>query len=365
MIMDIVLWGIGNNAYNFLAKTGLYQDDKIVALIDVDYKKWGIKIRDFIIQSPDQIRNMIYDKIIICPSQYDEIKEMLINQYMVEEDRIDNLNYFNNKIIQYLRAKYQNAHDIEAENMLDDFEKNGPSVWGSYKGRKDCYCVYRDEENHPYIMFMDKRMYFPDDYQFHTTGDDEYIENILWEQDKDSPHLYIRSVLDEGLLENGIIVDAGVREGNFALQYVERARKLYLIEPDRRWVQALEKTFRPFRDKIILCDRLLSRENDKDHISLDMFVSDKIDFLKMDIEGNEVDAILGGKRVLSKSDAACAICSYHNMSDEENIRFLMSGLGYETTVSTGYMFFLYDKYLFDHLDFRRGIVYASKKARRR
>ena len=144
MIMDIVLWGIGNNAYNFLAKTGLYQDDQIVALIDVDYKKWGIKIRDFIIQSPDQIRNMIYDKIIICPSQYDEIKEMLINQYMVEEDRIDNLNYFNNKIIQYLRAKYQNAHDIEAENMLDDFEKNGPSVWGSYKGRKDCYCVYRD-----------------------------------------------------------------------------------------------------------------------------------------------------------------------------------------------------------------------------
>lgn len=361
--MNIVLWGIGNNAHRFLSQTGLYQKDKIVALIDIDSNKWGKKIKDFVIQAPQKLEGVCYDKIIICPSNFDEIKEVLLKEYNIDGQKIDSLNYFYKKLISSLKLKYENIHDTELKSMIEDFEQNGPSVWGNYKGKEDYYPVYRDEEKYPYIMFMGKRMYFPYNYHFYVGGEGEYIRNILWEQGEKSPHLYIRSEDEKRIFNDGVIVDAGVREGNFALQYVEQAKKIYLIESDQEWMKALERTFRPFKDKVVLCDKLLSKETDSAHMCLDTLISEKIDFLKMDIEGSEVDAILGGKKVLSQSNAACAICSYHNMSDKENICFLMNSLGYKTTVSKGYMFFLYDPYLLDHLDFRRGIVYALKEDR--
>lgn len=48
------------------------------------------------------------------------------------------------------------------------------------------------------------------------------------------------------------------------------------------------------------------------------------------------------------------------MNDEENIKFIMKSLGYQTDVSNGYMFFSYDENIFDTLDLRKGVVYAYK-----
>jgi hypothetical protein len=80
----------------------------------------------------------------------------------------------------------------------------------------------------------------------------------------------------------------------------------------------------------------------------------------MDIEGAEVDALIGGKRVLQRSNATCAICSYHKQYDAENIGWIMNNLGYKTSESEGYMFFSHDEDISDTMDFRKGIVYADK-----
>jgi hypothetical protein len=158
-----------------------------------------------------------------------------------------------------------------------------------------------------------------------------------------------------------IIVDAGVCEGNFALKYIENAKKMYLIECDPRWMRALRLTFAPFKDKVVFCDKFLTKYESKTTTTIDVLVKEKIDFLKMDIEGAEVDALLGAKKTLLGSKASCAICSYHRQNDEENIRFILNSLGYSTETSIGYMFFPYDENIIDTLDLRKGIVYGKKQ----
>ena len=82
----------------------------------------------------------------------------------------------------------------------------------------------------------------------------------------------------------------------------------------------------------------------------------------MDIEGAEIDAILGAREVLTRSNSKLSVCSYHKENDAENIRFLLNAMNYKTGVSKGYMFFIWDEGIFETMDFRRGIVYARKKS---
>jgi len=50
--------------------------------------------------------------------------------------------------------------------------------------------------------------------------------------------------------------------------------------------------------------------------SVDNFVGDnKIDFIKMDIEGSELKALTGAKKIIKKFNPVLAICAYHKKED--------------------------------------------------
>jgi predicted RNA methylase len=218
--------------------------------------------------------------------------------------------------------------------------------------------VYRDNHDRPYILFEGKKMYYPQSFSFVNCDGKQYVYNVLREQGEKSPHLYVRN--NDEIKEDSVIVDAGVCEGNFALRYVDKAKKIYLIESDPQWIKALKMTFSDYQDKVVICNKFLTRYESENTTTLDELVQEDIDFLKMDIEGAEIDAILGGKNILRKSNARCAICSYHKKNDEENIRYLLETYGYQTSTSEGYMFFPYDENILDTMDFRRGVVYGAK-----
>ena len=172
-----------------------------------------------------------------------------------------------------------------------------------------------------------------------------------------SPHLYIQRNGGK-IKEDSVIVDAGVCEGNFALRYADKAKRIYLIESDIRWMEPLKRSFYDYRDKTILVNKYLEGYNSSDTVTLDSIIEEKVDFLKMDIEGAEVKALLGAKELLTRSRARCAICSYHRQNDEKYIRHILESYGYTTDVSSGYMFFIGDNAIADSMDFRRGIVYG-------
>jgi len=69
---------------------------------------------------------------------------------------------------------------------------------------------------------------------------------------------------------------------------------------------------------------------------LDRLGIEKVDFIKMDVEGAEVEAIRGAKNILAKSDARLAIASYHVVGGQETsieLEKLLDDMGYQADTS--------------------------------
>lgn len=131
-------------------------------------------------------------------------------------------------------------------------------------------------------------------------------------------------------------------------------------------MDALELTFKPYMQKVVFVPKYLSDEDTENSITLDTAVQgSKIDFIKMDIEGAESKALLGGINTLQNSMARLSVCTYHRKRDMEYVSFILKSLGYEIELTEGYMFFLYDACIDETLDFRRGVVHAFKKLKER
>ena len=359
MITRAILWGLGGTSRDFLDKKGLHRDLDIIAFTDNNAAVWDTSYNGTPIVAPSELKKLAFDIVVICSLYFQEIRRQLEQDLGVEHTKIVSCFEMEEDIRKALIEKYGASQDREIQQVVDYFKHKRLNVYGSYESERERYLVCRDCENHPYIMFEGKRMYFPDTFLFGEAEGNQYVYDILYEQKERSPHLYTRSEQD---ISNGsIIVDAGTCEGNFALRYVEKAKKIYLIEPNPLWMQVLLRTFRPYREKVVFCSKFVGKADSADTISIDSLVSGKVDFIKMDVEGAELDALAGAKRTLEDSNAKCAICSYHRWNHEREIKGVLEGYGYRTSTSQGYMFFPYDEDIMDTLDLRRGVVYGDKK----
>ena len=157
------------------------------------------------------------------------------------------------------------------------------------------------------------------------------------------------------------MIDAGVCEGNFALKYVDVCSKIYLFESDPSWLEPLYYTFADYADKVVLIPKFVSNVTEKNFVSIDdkVKISDKNVFLKMDIEGAEIDALHGAKNLLRNNKVKASVCSYHNADDLWKIKSIFKSHNYRTWTSDGYMVFIYDPKICETADFRKGIVYAE------
>lgn len=209
-----------------------------------------------------------------------------------------------------------------------------------------------------YIPYNGRKMFFP-------RGWDEekiirYYRSVALEQDERSPHCYANEVF--GVREGDVVVDAGAAEGIFALDCIDAASKIYIIEADTAWFQALEQTFRDDGEKVQLIYGFLDSYHDGSHVSIDgLFGQDEINYIKMDIEGMERAALAGAEKTLARcSDIRCAICVYHCRGDEESIRNTLNKYGFDTETSKGYMCPGWTVEAYLEAEIRRALVFGGK-----
>ena len=358
----IFFFGIGKKAENILGQIKSYPENvEILGVVDNDSNQWGEKNigegRRLIVYSPQILHEFEFDKLIIMSDSYEEIKDSLVYWHHIDEEKIEGVLYLLKLL---LLDKYGRTEDLEIQEILKFWNHNEISIFNQYiKKDKEKHIVYWDYvENLPYIIFEDKKMYFPFDYKFQVVDGKKVIMDILGEQQDTSPHLYIK---DNITVENGdVVADVGVQEGNFSLRYIEKISKLYLFEADKRWIKPLKKTYEKFREKVVFCDKKVSIFDGRLCTNLDSIIDGRLDFLKMDIEGNEVDALFGAKKTLLNNNVKCSVCCYHKCGDEEAIKDIFHAYGYQTDHSNGYMLYYFSKDFFSTLDLRRGIIYAKK-----
>ena len=226
-----------------------------------------------------------------------------------------------------------------------------------YKYEREKIDVFFDEEKEMFfVIHNSKQLYFGKNFKCESSVE-EYYKSLLIEQDGNSPHRYLDSTFDVN--EGDVVVDCGAAEGNFSLEIIERVSKIYIIEPDKNWVEALSATFEPWKSKIVLIDKFLTAQDSDISISLSTILNrDVVNFVKMDIEGFERKVIKNTLLDLKKANLKLAICTYHKNNDSKIISRYLEKCDYTYSFTKGYMLFIYS--ILRPPFFRKVIVRAYK-----
>lgn len=221
-----------------------------------------------------------------------------------------------------------------------------------------CQVVTDSQSGMKYAVYKGRKMFFPRGWDELRITD--YFQTIILEQNTYSPHCYQKQGYT--VKKGDTVVDAGAAEGFFALDVLDIAEKIYLIEADSQWVEALRQTFREANEKVCIIEGFLGESTGGNRVCLDeLFPLENINYIKMDIEGYERAALSGAKKMLQRcDDIRCAICSYHRRGDEEWIKKQLTELGFVTDTSRGYMCPDWTVEAYLEAELRRGIVFGRK-----
>lgn len=290
---------------------------------------------------PDKIKKFVM-YILECNGQKkyaDQIKKnakdlrkTILQYYADKEIKDDKLK----KAVEYLRA---NQTDFYMKRIKTD-----PKLEIKYG--------YDKERKLPYVIHSNgKKLYFKRD-----MNKKKVIASyraLLNEQNIASPHLY----LQDKKKSYHCVVDAGASEGIFSLDIIDYCEKLYLIECDSSWKEALEATFRPYWSKVVICNNYLGDQSEENSVvSLDDLLKEeeKVDLIKMDIEGAEPEALKGGTRTLARNQQCqLLVCVYHYQKEEDEVDSILKN--YEKIYRDSYVIFPHDPN--QHIPyFRNGVV---------
>lgn len=274
-----------------------------------------------------------------------------------------NNNKFLAKLKNNINSYYKNIPlDEEKEEILNYLKDNKIDVFPyefSKKYNRDIINVHTDETNGlKYVMHEGKKLYFKR--SMSEISIKSLYQGLQLDQDPDSPHLYLTENFN--LSATDVIADIGAAEGNFSLSNIEKVKKIYLFESDVQWIEALEATFKPWKEKIQIVNKFVTNFDSDSTLNMNTFYQKNrdISFFKVDIEGEEQNFLNACEGVFnSDSKMKMAICTYHKQRDEKDFTEQLQNWGFEVNPSRGYMIFIHDR-LIEEPYLRRGLLRVQK-----
>ncbi|WP_251208687.1 FkbM family methyltransferase [Acetatifactor aquisgranensis] len=358
-----IIWGtgqVGQALYSFLEKNKMIEN--VIAVVDKNQKKWGMIWNVYTVQNPNIIEREEFDKVIIAVGAWRGIYKYLQNEYGVPYEKIDNYKFIHRKaLLNFYDEQNNNSEKLRKqlkyikEHPLDFFNDDFPDKYIDMEIK-----VFHDTmRDMLYVFYCGKKMYFPREYTEEQVI--QYYRQILVEQDLLSPHRYQSA--DFSVAEDEVVLDIGAAEGNFSLEIIDKVKKLYLVEPDAGWIEALRCTFAPYIDKVCIVQKYITDRNDEKCITIDELAKKELfTSIKMDIEGAEIAALKGGKKTLYDNNIKLFVCTYHKEDAFDEIASWLKCCGYHVSATEGYMVFLTFENLEKNLlpKLVKGVIQAEK-----
>ncbi|MFN4914037.1 MAG: FkbM family methyltransferase [Sphingomonadales bacterium] len=271
---------------------------------------------------PAGFRRIIYDvflgrilKFVRNFSMNFRCKFTFIFQYFLPKTDLNKALAFMGR---YGLTSYPSAYMLEYRNMQVEIQFDAD--------KKLHYCLHNG-----------RKLYFTSEF----TKDRiiKLYRSLVIEQNVRSAHRYIE---DYNALEGYVLLDVGSAEGIFTLDNIDRIKHAYLFEAEPYWIDALRATFEPWKDKVTIVEKYVGNKTQDNFTTLDDFLQDRnFDkvFLKMDIEGAELEALQGaGSTMKNSPEMRVAVCTYHRPGDPERFEGLLKENGFQTSFSEGYLF---------------------------
>lgn len=339
----IIFFGAGHKKEILTKFIENYGGFDIVEIWDNNSRFWGeetlIHNKKVSVTQPHKMQD--YPVVISTDAYFDEIKEQLLHKLGIKESLIKPGQYLFKNFKEEIISRYKDSSDKSISEICGYLQNHEIDMFNGqikkeYPG--DMFDIARDESSGLlYSYWMGKRIYLKSEIQSRAVAK-EYLSLLCKEQDKNSPHCYSMDKLN--LNGEDVVIDGGAAEGFFSLQIVDKVKKIYLVEGDGGWLEALKYTFAPYGRKIVIVPKWLGSKNDESNISIDQIDSeDKITLVKLDVEGAEADAIAGGEETFSSDrDIRVVACTYHRTEDADNFCTYFQNKGFDTEFSKGYLF---------------------------
>jgi len=208
-----------------------------------------------------------------------------------------------------------------------------------------------------YVIHNGRKLFYSRDY-LTKEGVQRRYNAVCIEQDEKSPHRYLSKTFN--IDDNSVVADVGAAEGNFSIEIIDKAKMLYIFESDNKWVEALNKTFEPWKHKVQIIRKFVSNANNETCITLDSFFDENtVDFIKLDVEGAEISVLKGARAILSRNaPLRLAVCTYHYTNQALFIERMLKAKKFVYSYSDGYMLYIYNILCPPY--FRRGLIRATK-----
>ena len=365
---QVIIWGTGKIAKSLVHKERIFEKFEVLSFVDNNMKSWGNIFEGRKVISPSDLKKYywnnnryVFDKLIIAIGNYSSVLEQIADDYPELSKHTDTYHYlFRRQLIN----KYSNSKDPEIIKIIKWIECNDlfflPYDFALEYFKRDVDVYYDEIHSLYYVNYKNHKMYFAKHINTLEKAKN-YYKGILAEQDERSPHRYLND--DITVTSGDVVVDCGSAEGNFALDIIDIVKKVYLIEYDENWIEALHLTFRDYKEKVEIIKGKISSYSLGDYITLDDIIKEPVNFIKMDIEGSEWDGLIGAKHLIKQSpNIKCAICSYHRPFDEILIKEELGKNDIKTFASKGFVWFSGIDYLHEWRSdcLCRCIVYGIK-----
>lgn len=225
---------------------------------------------------------------------------------------------------------------------------------------------FDDKLSLPYVLHKGKKLYFRASSSVETAAN-QYrnfieVENILGGGYKEKmPHSYVSDSF--AVHEGDIMLDIGAAEALFTLDNIDKISKAYVFESSESWNAPLHATFSPYKDKVIIINKIVTDNESSDSVTLESVLRDVSRsrlFVKMDVEGYEQQIVRSSLDFLSQAEELrIACCTYHKENDAAEIMALFDKYHLTYEFSDGYMLFVYDS-LLKYPFFRKGMIRGWK-----
>lgn len=343
---------------------------EIEELWDNNSERWGNKViigqKEYFIEKPHQING---DIVVIISSDlyYKEISIGLHGKYGISYEQMKRGGWILHSEREKLIVQYSKSSNPRMRECIRFMEENPDRTVVFNQYNLDIYNKHYDlikadigYDNDTGLFWADwhgKRLYMK---RSINTEDQvkRYVTGLYKEQNPDSPHSYHKE--GYGVKNGDVILDGGTAEGFWALENIEKAKHAYLVETDKGWVEALNYTFKDYQEKVNIIVKELGSRSARDNVTIDELNQEmKINYIKLDIEGAEIEALQGARETLSQDNTALVVCTYHNEGDLKKCDDILNKYGFETCRNNGVMWFIHD---FTNLvSLRNGVLFARKE----